>query len=54
MEGLTVITPYLGLLSLVVAWLIYRYIKKQPNGNALIQELERVIHEGSMAFLQRF
>jgi len=40
-------------LSLVIAWLIYNYVKKQPNGTPLMQELEEAIHTGAMAFLKK-
>jgi K(+)-stimulated pyrophosphate-energized sodium pump len=40
MQGLTVYAPYLAILGLVIAYLIYGYVKKQPNGNALMQKLE--------------
>lgn len=53
MQGLTVYAPFLGLLSLIIAWLIYGYVKKQPNGTQLMQELENAIHEGAMAFLRK-
>jgi K(+)-stimulated pyrophosphate-energized sodium pump len=53
MQGLTVYAPYLGILSLIIAWLIYGYVKKQPNGTELMQELENAIHEGAMAFLRK-
>jgi K(+)-stimulated pyrophosphate-energized sodium pump len=53
MQGLTVYAPFLGILSLIVAWLIYGYVKKQPNGNQLMQELEAAIHTGAMAFLKK-
>ncbi len=53
MQGLTVYAPFLGILSLVIAWLIYGYVKKQPNGNQLMQELESAIHTGAMAFLKK-
>ena len=33
MQGLTVYAPFIGILSLIIAWLIYGYVKKQPNGN---------------------
>ena len=39
MQGLTVSAPFLGLISLLIAWLIYGYVKKQPNGTPLMQEL---------------
>ncbi|WP_028319976.1 sodium-translocating pyrophosphatase [Desulfatiglans anilini] len=53
MQGLTVYAPFLGILSLIIAFLIYGYVKKQPNGSKLMQELEAMIHEGAMAFLKR-
>ena len=40
MQELTVYAPYLGILSLIIAWLIYGYVKRQPNGSQLMQELE--------------
>ena len=53
MQGLTVYAPFLGIFSLIIAFLIYNYIKKQPNGSPLMQELEDAIHKGAMAFLKR-
>ncbi|MDZ7698329.1 MAG: sodium-translocating pyrophosphatase [Deltaproteobacteria bacterium] len=53
MQGLTIYAPFIGILSLVIAWLIYGYVKKQDNGNALMQELEDAIHTGAMAFLKK-
>jgi K(+)-stimulated pyrophosphate-energized sodium pump len=53
MQGLTVYAPFIGILSLIIAWLIYNYVKKQPNGTPLMQELEDAIHTGAMAFLKR-
>ncbi|TET83867.1 MAG: sodium-translocating pyrophosphatase, partial [Desulfobacteraceae bacterium] len=53
MQGLTVVAPFLGILSLIIAWLIYGYVKKQPNGTPLMQELEEMIHDGAMAFLKK-
>ncbi len=53
MQGLTVVAPFLGIVSLIIAWLIYLYVKRQPNGTELMHELEAMIHEGAMAFLRR-
>jgi K(+)-stimulated pyrophosphate-energized sodium pump len=53
MLGLTKLAPFLGLVGLVIAYLIYGYVKKQPNGNQLMQKLEKMIHAGAMAFLRR-
>ena len=53
MQELTVYAPFLGILGLIIAYLIFGYVKKQPNGNQLMQELEEMIHEGAMAFLKK-
>jgi len=53
MQGLTTLAPFVGSLSLISAWLIYNYIKKQPNGNALMADLQDQIHTGAMTFLKR-
>jgi len=52
MIGLTKLAPFIGILSLIIAWLIYGYVKKQPNGTPLMQELEDAIHTGAMAFFK--
>jgi len=53
MQGLTIYAPFIGILSLIIAWVIYGYVKKQDNGTALMQELEDAIHKGAMAFLKK-
>jgi K(+)-stimulated pyrophosphate-energized sodium pump len=53
MQGLTVYASFLGILGLVIAYFIYLYVKKQPNGSPLMQELEGMIHTGAMAFLKK-
>jgi K(+)-stimulated pyrophosphate-energized sodium pump len=53
MQGLTWVAPFLGILGLIIAYLIYGYVNKQPNGTPLMQELEGMIHTGAMAFLKR-
>jgi K(+)-stimulated pyrophosphate-energized sodium pump len=53
MQGLTFVAPFLGILGLIIAYVIYLYVKKQPNGTPLMQELEGMIHSGAMAFLKR-
>ena len=53
MQGLTGYAWILGVLSLVIAWAIYKYVKGQPNGTELMQDLEGSIHEGAMAFLKK-
>ena len=53
MQGLTFVAPFLGILGLIIAYVIYLYVKKQPNGTPLMEELEGMIHSGAMAFLKR-
>ena len=53
MQGLTVYAPYLGILGLIIAYLIFLYVKKQPNGSELMKDLEGMIHSGAMAFLRK-
>ncbi len=53
MQELTIWAPVIGIVSLIIAFLIYLYVKKQPNGSQLMQELEGMIHTGAMAFLKR-
>ena len=53
MQELTFYAPFLGIISLFTGFFIYLYIKKQPNGNDIMQELEEMIHEGAMTFLKK-
>ncbi len=53
MISYTVAAPYLAILGLIIAYLIYGYVKKQPNGNEKMQKLEEMIHSGAMAFLKK-
>ncbi|RLB34217.1 MAG: sodium-translocating pyrophosphatase [Deltaproteobacteria bacterium] len=53
MQGLTWVAPFLGIVGLIIAYLIYLYVKRQPNGTPLMQDLEGMIHSGAMAFLKR-
>ncbi|MFA5947996.1 MAG: sodium-translocating pyrophosphatase [Candidatus Gracilibacteria bacterium] len=40
-------------LGLIVAYLLVRYVTRQPQGNAKMQEIAAAIKEGAMAFLRR-
>jgi K(+)-stimulated pyrophosphate-energized sodium pump len=53
MQGVTVYAPYLGIVGLIVAYLIYRYVKTHPNGSQVMKDLEEMIHDGAMAFLRK-
>ena len=51
--AMTAYAPYLGVIGLVIAFLIFMYVRKQPSGNEVMKELEDMIHAGAMAFLKR-
>ncbi len=53
MEGTTIYAPYLGLVGIIIAYIIFRYVKKFPNGNQLMRDLEEMIHSGAMEFLKK-
>jgi K(+)-stimulated pyrophosphate-energized sodium pump len=42
-----------GIIGLVIALAIYRYITRQPAGSALMMEIADAIHEGAMVFLRK-
>ncbi|MBI2609102.1 MAG: sodium-translocating pyrophosphatase [Deltaproteobacteria bacterium] len=52
MQNLSMWSPYLGVLGLIVALFIYLFVKKQPAGNEKMREIAGAIHEGSMVFLK--
>jgi len=52
-EMLSGLTPFMGIIGLLSALLIYLYIKKQPDGNELTRDLAQQIHDGAMVFLRR-
>jgi K(+)-stimulated pyrophosphate-energized sodium pump len=42
-----------GILSLIVAITLARYIMKKPAGSAKMQEISRIIHHGALTFLRK-
>ena len=52
-NGLFYLAPALGVLGLIVALLIYNYVKSQPVGSEKMKEISDMIHDGAMAFLAR-
>ena len=48
----TVYAPFFGVAGLIVAGLVYSWIKKQPDGNERMREIGDAIHEGAMVFLR--
>ncbi len=53
MEQLVTLSPVLGVVGLVIAYLIYAHIAKQPVGTAEMKEIADMIHEGAMVYLKR-
>jgi len=53
MQGYTVGAPFIGALGLIIAFFVFLYVRRQPNGNAKMRELESMIHTGAMTFLKR-
>jgi len=53
MDNLHYLPPVLGVLGLVVAFFIYRAVKKYPGGEGRIAEIAAEIHLGAMVFLKR-
>ncbi|NLA75766.1 MAG: sodium/proton-translocating pyrophosphatase, partial [Deltaproteobacteria bacterium] len=51
MAGLTRLAPFFGIIGLIAALSIYAFIKKQPNSNNRLQQLEQTLNNGVMAFL---
>ncbi len=47
------LAPFLGLLGLVMAFAIYRYVVAQPAGSDLMIEISDSIQTGAMAFLRK-
>jgi K(+)-stimulated pyrophosphate-energized sodium pump len=43
----------IGVVGLIVAFLIYGYVKRQPSGSDLMIDLADQIHDGAMAFLRK-
>ncbi|HET7693224.1 MAG TPA: sodium-translocating pyrophosphatase [Gemmatimonadota bacterium] len=53
MERLASSASAWGLLGLLVAWVIYVYLKRQSPGNETMRDLGHQIRSGAMAFLKR-
>ena len=53
MEQLVTLSPALGVVGLVIAYLIYLHIVKQPVGTEKMKEIANMIHDGSMVYLKR-
>ncbi|WP_221252568.1 sodium-translocating pyrophosphatase [Desulfuromonas versatilis] len=47
------IVPILGVVGFVVAIVLYKMVKAEPEGNQTMSEIAEAIHSGAMAFLNR-
>lgn len=47
------LAPALGILGLLMAFAIYRYVVAQPPGSGLMLEISDAIETGAMAFLRK-
>ena len=53
MNNLLPLTPYIGLLGLLCALLLFIMVGKRSPGNDRMREISELIHHGAMAFLYR-
>ncbi len=53
MYSLTKFAPLFGVIGLILAWIIYGYVKKQSEGNETMREIAEMIHRGAMVFLEK-
>jgi K(+)-stimulated pyrophosphate-energized sodium pump len=42
-----------GFVGLVIAWVTYLYVRRQPAGSEKMQEIQDMVHDGAMTFLRR-
>jgi len=52
-QQLMYLAPILGVVGLIVAFILYASVKKQPVGSEKMREISDMIHDGAMAFLGR-
>ncbi len=53
MYSLTKFAPLFGIAGLILAWIIYAYVKKQNDGSETMREIAEMIHKGAMVFLRK-
>lgn len=51
--GKMLYAPIIGVVGLIIAGIIYIYVKKQPNGNERMNLISDQIYEGALVFLKR-
>lgn len=52
-QSLIAIAPILGVIGLIVAMLIYRYILSFPGGDGKLEHIALLIHKGALTFMKR-
>ncbi len=53
MQNLVTWAPALGVIGLIFAVMLFRFVKRQPVGTPKMEEIAAAIHEGAMVFLSR-
>ncbi|MEM9079193.1 MAG: sodium-translocating pyrophosphatase [Verrucomicrobiota bacterium] len=53
MTSALLVTPLMGLIGLILAFLLYRIITKRPAGEGKLADLAKRIHRGAMVFMKR-
>ncbi len=53
MQTLVNWSPTLGVIGIIFAIMLYRFVKRQPVGTPKMEEIADMIHEGAMVFLTR-
>ena len=53
MNSLVALPPYVGLIGLAFAFLMFVLVRRRPPGNEKMQAIAALIHEGAMAFLYK-
>ncbi len=53
MYNMTKFAPIFGIIGLILAWIIYAYVKRQSDGNETMREIADMIHRGAMVFLEK-
>jgi len=52
-QSIIAIVPILGVIGLIVAMLIYRYILSFPGGEGKLEHIALLIHKGALTFMKR-
>src|SRR4030042_21680 len=53
MLSFTYTAPFFGILGIIIAFIIYKWVASQDNGTDLMKKIEGYIRSGALAFLKR-